>query len=186
MTVFAAAHAHASWPRTSPASRARRVLGLCALAACLLLCRAPSAAHAAGAGVALTVSPVPTVAHPQTATPQVRWSTGDGSPGDVTVAPESGKEILVAAGSEGTVPAPWIAAGHLYVFRLYSTVAGQRLLARLNVGRQAATAEVVALPRKPDITSGFVDRVLQVLAFASMLGLALLTVIHVREARRDG
>jgi hypothetical protein len=133
----------------------------------------------------LTVAPVPTSAHPRTATPQVHWATGNGSPGEVTVTPEGAREILVAAGADGDVPAPWIAAGRVYTFRLYSTSAERRLIARLTVGRQAA-AEILALPQKPRITSGVVNRLLQVLGLASLLGLALLALMHAREIRRSG
>jgi hypothetical protein len=171
-----------------PVVRRSSVLGRC-VALCFVAACAASLIHcsesAAAGGVTLPVSPVPTAAHPKTATPQVQWSTGDGSPGEVTVTPEGSKEILLALGGEGIAPAAWIEPGHVYVFRLYSTVAGRRLIARLSVGRQAA-AEVVALPQKPRITSSFVDRVLQVLAFASLLGLALLALAHAREVRRGG
>lgn len=90
----------------------------------------------------------------------------------------------MSTGAEGSVPTPWILAGHTYVFRLYSTVSGRRLLARLNVGY--AEAEVVALPRKPRITSSFVNRLLQLLAFASILSLAGLSIMHIKETRHGG
>ncbi len=146
---------------------------------------ASSAAATARSGVLLNVAPVPTAAHPHPGTPMITWSTGNGSPGELTVAPAESKELLVAASAEGSVAAPWIAAGDVYVFRLYSTGSGRKLLARLTVGRQAA-AEVLAPPQKPRITSQLIDRLLQILAFASVLTLALLAVMHVREARRDG
>jgi hypothetical protein len=72
------------------------------------------------------------------------------------------------------------------VFRLYSIVSGHRLLARLKVGQEQAPAELVAAPRKPRITSPVVNRLLQLLAFGSLVILALLAVMHVREVRRGG
>ena len=71
----------------------------------------------------------------------------------------------------------------VYVFRLYSLVSGRRLLAQLQVGH-ATTLKLLALPRAPASTSAFVDRVLQLLSFASVALLAVLTGMHVREVRR--
>jgi hypothetical protein len=163
-----------------------RLATLCAVALCMIA--AAPAAHAVlrtRSGVSLIVAPVPTAAHPTPGPSNLTWSTGDGSPGRVTVTPDEAKETLVATGAEGSVPTPWVLAGHTYIFRLYSTVSGRHLLARLNVGHQAA-AEVVAVPRKPRITSSLVDRLLQLLAFGSILALAGLTVMHIRETRHGG
>jgi hypothetical protein len=156
------------------------IIGLLALGA------APAmASSAASSEVVLSVAPVPTAAHPKAGTPMVTWSTGNGSPGELTVMPAEAREILVAANAEGSVAAPWLVAGEVYVLRLYSTGSGRKLLARLTVGRQAA-AEVIAPPQRPRITSSVVDRLLQILAYASVLALAVLAVLHVREVRRDG
>lgn len=181
-------------PRRSPrllltslsGRRSGRFAAFCAVALCatapLPTARASSGA---GSGVALAVTPVPTAAHPTPGRSKLTWSTGDGSPGEVTVTPDGGKETLVVNEAEGSVPTPWVLAGHTYVFRLYSTASGRHLLARLEVGHQAA-AEVVALPRKPRITSSLVDRLLQLFAFGSILALAGLTVMNVRETRHGG
>jgi hypothetical protein len=91
---------------------------------------------------------------------------------------------VFASGSEGSAPAPWLTVGHVYVFRLYSTVSGRRLLARLKIGQPAAL-EVVALPANPQITSGVVNRLLQVLAFCLIPLLALLAAMHVRDVTRN-
>ncbi len=135
--------------------------------------------------VELSVAPIPTTANPSPGTPQVSWSTGDGSPGQVTVTPEDAKEVLFTSAPEGTASAPWIAPGRTYVFKLYSTISGRRLLARLKVGQAPALA-IVAIPPSPGRTSALVDRMLQLFAFGSIVLLALLTAMHVRDARSDG
>jgi hypothetical protein len=157
-------------------------------AVCLFVAQSSAGAQphtASHSGIILSVAPVPTVRHRSTAIPQVSWSTGDGSPGVVTVSPEGGPAILFVSGPEGVAPAPWIEVGSTYVFRLYSIVSGRRLLARLKVGRSTGF-DVVAVPQKPKITSHTVDRVLQLLSFGSVLLLALLAVMCVREVRHDG
>jgi hypothetical protein len=45
---------------------------------------------------------------------------------------------------------------------------------------------VIAPPQRPRITSSVVDRLLQILAYATVLTLVILAVLHVREVRRDG
>lgn len=159
------------------------------VAACATLLAGCASAHAAtGAyrGVVLSVTPVPTAATPKPGTPQVTWSTGDGSPGEVTVTPEESKEALFGSGADGSAPAPWISPGRIYVFRLYSIVSGRRLLARLKVGEQQSPAEVVAVPQRPRITSAAINRLLQILAIGSVFLLALLVASYAREARRNG
>jgi hypothetical protein len=170
-----------------PQTRRRGVrIALCALAVGATVgVPAAAAITRGGSGVVLTVAPVPTAAQPTPGTPQLTWSTGDGSPGEVTVAPAESREVLVASGGDGSVAVPWVSRGTVYTFRLYSTVGGRRLLARLLVGHQAA-AEVIAIPRKPRITSPPVNRLLQLLGFASILTLALLAILHVREVERRG
>lgn len=135
-------------------------------------------------GVRLSVTPIPTLSHPSVGTPMVTWSTGDGSPGLVTVATIGTRETLFAEAPDGTEAAPWIAPGRVYVFRLYSIVSGRRLLARLAVGR-ASAAQIVAAPPHPRITSPLVDRLLQLLSFAALCLLGVLGVLYVRELRRD-
>jgi len=136
--------------------------------------------------VVLSVAPLPTAADPAPGTPQVTWSTGDGSPGEVTVSSAGSKEALFASGADGSAPAPWISVGRSYVFRLYSIISGHRLLARLKVGQEEAAAELVAVPQKPRSTSPVVNRLLQLLAFGSLVVLALLAAMHVREVRHGG
>lgn len=194
--------------RVSPDSESRRLRGALRLvvglsmtrargrSACTVTCvlcagllaGAPSGQAAGGAhgGVVLSVAPVPTPANPTVGTPQVTWSTGDGSPGEVTVTPDESKEALFGTGADGSAPAPWISIGRSYVFRLYSIVSGRQLLARLKVGQRQAPAELVALPQRPRITPSAVNRLLQIVAIGSVLVLALLAVMHAWELRRDG
>ena len=106
--------------------------------------------------------------------------------GEVTVSSPESKEALFASGNAGTAPAPWISAGHSYVFRLYSIVSGHRLLARLEGGREEAPAELVALPRAPRITPPIVNRLLQLFSFGWLAVVALLAAMHIREVARRG
>lgn len=132
--------------------------------------------------VILSVAPVPRVGRPSPRAPEVTWATGDGSPGSVTVTPEGGSETLFASSSEGSAAAPWIVAGRSYVFKLYSTASGRRLLARLSVGHAAA---IIAVPPKPRITSPIVNRLLQLLSFAAIAVLTVLAAMYIRETRSN-
>jgi hypothetical protein len=112
--------------RSPPISRTRLLGGLAGtILGLLAIGAAPAmASSGAGSGVVLSVAPVPTAAHPKAGTPTITWSTGNGSPGELTVMPAEAREILVAANAEGSVAAPWLVAGEVYVFRLYSTGSG--------------------------------------------------------------
>jgi hypothetical protein len=158
---------------------------VCLLLFCAAYCGSLAAPAAGSIGhVVLSVNPIPTTTNPAPGTPQVRWSTGNGSPGLVTVDPDETKEVIFSSGSEGSAPASWIAPGQSYVFRLYSLISGRRLLARLKVG-QGITAKIVALPPSPKITSAPIDRLLQVLSFAIVAILVILTAIHLRALRHS-
>ncbi|MGH2853701.1 MAG: hypothetical protein ACRDLF_05870 [Solirubrobacteraceae bacterium] len=129
----------------------------------------------------LSVAPIPTAADPSPGTPQVTWSTGNGSQGDVTMASDRMKETAVAFGSEGLKPVPAMSVGQLYVFRLYSIDSNQRrLLARLTVGR-GEPLDVVALAPAPKATAPAINRVLQLLPFAWMIIFAVLGGLYLRE-----
>lgn len=130
----------------------------------------------------LSVSPIPKAGSPSLGTPEVTWSTGNGSPGIVTVSLDGGKEMFFAWGNEASALAPWISANHTYVFRLYSIAYGRRLLARLRVD-QTASLQVVAQAPAPRSTSPIENRLLQILSFASIAFLFCLALMHVREAR---
>ncbi len=148
------------------------------------LAAALSPAARAHSGIILSVSPIPTSTHPHPGTPEVTWSTG-GGPGLVTVATAGIHQQLFARAPEGTQAAPWISVGHVYVFRLYSTVGGSRLLARLDVGRNLAP-QIISLPRGPRITSQAIDDLLLALCFAALAGSLALGALHVRDRRRGG
>jgi hypothetical protein len=132
----------------------------------------------------LSVAPIPTTTDPSPGTPQVTWSTGNGSPGNITVTVKGAKETPFAYGTEGTSPAPWLSAGNAYVFRLYSIAPKRRLLARLRID-QTAGLEVVGRPLPPPITSHVVDRILQLLSFGWVALAALLASMYVIEVSRD-
>jgi hypothetical protein len=135
----------------------------------------------------LSVAPIPTDENPKPGTPMVTWTTGDGSPGLVTVVTAGGADATFASAPSGSAEAPWVVAGNVYEFRLYSTASGRKLLARLKVGRDAAAkTEVLAPLEPPRDTPEAVDRLLQVLPFAGLVVLGLLTMSFVREMRRDG
>lgn len=135
-------------------------------------------------GILLSVTPLPTAANPSTGTPQVTWSTGNGSPGIVTVNSGGPKETFFAWGTEGSSSAPWLSANQAYVFRLYSIAPRRRLLARLRVDK-TASLEVVGLPQAPAMTSPVENRLLQLLPFGFTAVLALLATMYIREVRND-
>jgi hypothetical protein len=157
---------------------------VCALSLCMG-CGLSLAQSASGAPVRpqLSVAPIPTATDPSPGIPQVSWSTGNGSPGEVTVSFSGTKETLFAQGPEGTTPAPWISAGTVYVFRLYSTISRRRLLARLAVGR-GEQLDVLALPQTPRMTSPVVNRVLQVLPYCILALVMLLAALYLADLRR--
>jgi AhpD family alkylhydroperoxidase len=153
-------------------------------AACVLCLGAHAAVSAAQSGtkVQLSIAPIPTAADPSPGTPRVTWSTGDGSPGLVTVG-----AAVFASGPSGSAEAPWIAAGQVYEFRLYATGSGRRLLARLTIGTAAAAqTDVLAPPRSPRDTPAAVDRLLQMLPFAGLVAFGVLATSWLREVRRNG
>lgn len=64
---------------------------------------------------------------------EIRWSTGDGSIGQVYVSENGGEERLLAQGAEGGQEDRWIRPGGLYEFRLYPVTDRHRVLARVTV-----------------------------------------------------
>lgn len=145
---------------------------------------APSARPDARTKVLLSVAPIPTAANPPQQTPQVTWSTGNGTPATVTVSSNRLKETFFAWGAEGAALAPWLTAGGAYVFRLYSIAPAHRLLARLHVNK-TASLEVVSLPQAPRATSPAENLLLELLSFGLIAFLALLSAMYVLEVRRD-
>jgi hypothetical protein len=73
-------------------------------------------------------------------TTEIRWSTGDGSVGELFVSIDNGREILFARNPEGVQAANWVRAGSVYVFRLYRKDSTRRLLASIEI-RQASAGE---------------------------------------------
>jgi hypothetical protein len=62
----------------------------------------------------------------------IKWDTGNGSPGFVFVTEDGQKPVVFAKGSQGTRVAPWIGR-HYYVFELYGDSQRRALLARVSV-----------------------------------------------------
>ncbi len=166
--------------------RASTRLALCCLTFLLTSqCGVSFATPGAGVTPLLSVAPVPTATGPAPGTPEVKWSTGNGSPGNVTVQSKNMKETVFAFGPEGMSAAPWIAAGQVYLFRLYSIGSGRRLLARLTVGR-GEPLSVVALAPAPRTTPAALNRVLQLVPFAWIAMFALLAAFYGRDLLRRG
>jgi hypothetical protein len=131
----------------------------------------------------LTVEPVPTVTHRAVGTPQVKWATGNGDPGEVTVASPHMREVLFANGEEGSNPAPWLSGGQIFIFRLYAVGGVHRLLARLTVGR-GEKLDVIAPAPAPPATSAAINRALELLPFAWLAMFAVLGGLYWRDIRR--
>jgi hypothetical protein len=66
----------------------------------------------------------------------IRWNTGDGSSGDIWVAEPDQPESPFEGGPSGSKEAPWIQAGHTYVFRLYAGKEHRTILASVKVSRR--------------------------------------------------
>jgi hypothetical protein len=163
----------------------KSTLSLYVVICCYCMCIAPNtclAQPAAHSEIQLSVTPLPTAANPSTGTPQVTWSTGNGSPGIVTVSSSGLKETFFAWSPEGSAAAPWLSADHAYVFRLYSIAPKRRLLARLQVDK-TAFFESVAQSQAPNMTSAAENRLLQLLPFGFAALLVLLTTMYIREVR---
>jgi hypothetical protein len=172
-------------PVTAASGMAACMVAWCAISVGVFTEASLAESASASTGVVLSVSPTPTsAAKPSAGTPLVTWSTGNGSPGTVTVTADGTKEAVFAYGTEGTTPAPWLAANSVYVLRLYSLAPTRRLLARIQIDHTAATSEIVGRPLTPPITPSAVDRVLQLLSFAWVALAALLVSMYVIEARR--
>jgi hypothetical protein len=151
------------------------------------VCLSPSASLAqpmtkTQAKIILSVAPIPTIAKPSKEAPQLAWSTGNGSPGIVTVSSNGPKETFFAWGPEGSASAPWLSSNHTYVFRLYSIAPKRRLLARLRV-RNTAYLEVLGSSQAPTMTSPVENRLLQLLPFVFATLITVLAVMYVREVR---
>jgi hypothetical protein len=142
-----------------------------------------TAAHSPISHVLLAVAPIPTRSMPHPGTPLVSWSTGNGSPGRVTVTEGDSPERLFAIASAGTAGAPWIQADRSYVFRLYSIGGRLRLLATFHVRGRSSSSEIVAVPPTARGTPAEMNRVLQLAPFVVAAWLCVLLALHVRTKR---
>lgn len=86
-----------------------------------------------GRAAYVTASPNPVPAGAGQGATMVRWSTGDGSPGEVRVAVAGEPEKLFARGAQGSQEAGWIASGMRCEFRLYGGANADILLASTEV-----------------------------------------------------
>ncbi len=111
------------------------LLPLFFFAGCNPSTNAPSASPGASTAT-ITASPNPVPAGQQAGTTTVTWNTGDGSAGQVYVSPNGGPEAVFAAGTSGSVAAPWISAGTTYEFRLYAGTEHTKMLAKTQVTGQ--------------------------------------------------
>jgi hypothetical protein len=146
----------------------------CAFLAAAVLC--PAAAAGTG-GIQLLVVPT-TIGGP----PQVTWSTGDGSPGLVTLAVAGGAQTTLARAAAGSRPLPGIPAGAAYVVRLYSLRPARRLLATATAGGgPARPGGDQPAQRHPPRAPALERRLLQLLPFAGALGLAALALACLRR-----
>ena len=66
---------------------------------------------------------------------RIFWSTLTGEDGEIYASQDSGPEKLFARGAAGYADANWIVDGSRYEFRLYTTTAPRRLLAKILVTR---------------------------------------------------
>src|SRR4029453_1681387 len=114
---------------------------------------------AAQPAATISASPNPVPAGAGTGATTVTWTTGDGSPGEVYVRINAGREILSAgASARGAQRDTWIGAGEVCEFRLYSGTSHAERLATVVVTRapagssdatHAATSEAVESPPLP-------------------------------------
>jgi hypothetical protein len=111
---------------------------------------------AAQPAATISASPNPVPAGAGHGATTVTWTTGDGSPGEVYVTINAGREILFAgASARGAQRATWIGTGDVCEFRLYSGTSHAERLATVVVTRapagssdatRAATSEAVESP----------------------------------------
>lgn len=79
----------------------------------------------------------------------INWNSGDGSTDQVYVAADGGAETLFVQGPTGSASAPWINAGHTYVFTLYQGTGHSTVLDRVTVVGTAGAAVVASDTTEP-------------------------------------
>jgi len=84
----------------------------------------------------IAAGPNPVPAGTGTGTTTIKWTTGDGTTGNVFVSEAGAEEHPFAAGPEGSSDAPWIQSGKSYEFRLYNSD-HTKLLGKVTVTRAA-------------------------------------------------
>jgi hypothetical protein len=92
-----------------------------------------SAASPAASAATITASPNPVTTGEAPGTTTITWNTGDGTGGQVYVSEDGAPERIFGEGSAGSVPAPWIAAGKTFEFRLYAGTEHAKVLAKTQV-----------------------------------------------------
>jgi hypothetical protein len=85
----------------------------------------------------LKASPNPVPAGPGMGATTISWNTGTGLSGQVYVLPSGKPEKLFAQGRKGSKDATWIQAGRSYQFRFYEGTDRKKLLASVEVTRDA-------------------------------------------------
>jgi len=106
------------------------LVGLLGAVLCVVSCGTESKAK-------ITATPNPVPAGPQSfGSTTVSWTTGDGSDGVVYVVVNGDPPKSFANGGTGSQNAPWIGAGGVYEFRLYSGPDRSKLLASVKVERK--------------------------------------------------
>jgi hypothetical protein len=97
---------------------------------------ARQAASPAATSASISASPNPVPAGNGNGTTTIKWTTGDGSMGQIYVTSEPGEETLFAGAPEGSTDAPWIQSDKTYEFRLYAGSEHRKVLATIAVTRQ--------------------------------------------------
>jgi hypothetical protein len=87
----------------------------------------------------ITAKPERVMLRPGNGSTEITWDTGNGLMGFVFVTEESGRPVLFAKSSRGSLIAPWIGK-HTYVFELYGDDQRQTLLAKVTVYGSAERA----------------------------------------------
>ena len=83
----------------------------------------------------ISATPNPVPAGSGNGTTTIKWTTGDGSVGQVYVSKNHGEETLFGEGADGSNEANWIESGSSYEFRLYAGNDHAKLLAKTLVTR---------------------------------------------------
>jgi hypothetical protein len=91
---------------------------------------------AKGNSARIEAAPNPVPAGDGLGTTTLQWDTGDGSWGQIYIAPDGGAETrMFAQGAKGSKEANWIKTGRTYEFRLYAGKERQVLLGKVKITR---------------------------------------------------